>query len=61
MKFDEYDFKYWLDRKVGFSIRKAEGKVENPNYDRADIEVQNAVDNISAMELVCYLGEYLSE
>ncbi len=60
-KFDRDKFREYVAAHVGFPIIKAEGKTENPDYDKAEERVQEEVDSLSAMEVACYLGEFLTE
>ncbi len=57
-KFDEYAFANWVHDKVGYSIRKhsALHETEEDIY----LKISDRVNDLSAMELVCLLGEYLT-
>lgn len=57
--FDEYDFMDWVDREEGFSIRKH--WVEEESNESRDQRVQELVNDLSPMELVCYLVKYLTK
>lgn len=58
-EFDEEEFMKYLDCFIGVPIREAENKVNDPDYGKANIAVEEAINDLSALELVCYLGKYL--
>ena len=57
--FCEYDFQRWVDDEVGFHIWKHADRDRESDEDIRR-EVQDKVDALDSMQLVCLLGRYLT-
>ena len=60
--FIEYEFQTWIEESITATVLDNYSKSEfSINDDDLDSEVQNKFHSLTAFELVCYLGEYLTK